>query len=157
MALTIIGDVVSPRERGRYQGYFGAVFGLASIAGPLLGGWFVDNLTWRWVFYINLPLGLVALFVTATVLNIPFHRRDHRIDYPGAGASRRRRQLAAARDGLGRQGIRMGIAPHRRPRRASAWHWSACSSGGRRGPRNRSFPCGFSETGPSPSPRRPDS
>jgi EmrB/QacA subfamily drug resistance transporter len=85
MALTIIGDVVSPRERGRYQGYFGAVFGLASIAGPLLGGWFVDNLSWRWVFYINLPLGLVALFVTATVLNIPFHRRDHKIDYPGAG------------------------------------------------------------------------
>ena len=58
---------------------------LASIAGPLLGGWFVDNLTWRWVFYINLPLGLVALFVTGTVLNIPFHRQDHRIDYPGAG------------------------------------------------------------------------
>ncbi|HKY48651.1 MAG TPA: MDR family MFS transporter [Acidimicrobiia bacterium] len=84
LALTIIGDVVSPRERGRYQGYFGAVFGLASIAGPLLGGWFVDNLSWRWVFYINLPLGLVALFVTATVLNIPFHRRDHKIDYPGA-------------------------------------------------------------------------
>lgn len=85
MALTIVGDVVSPRERGRYQGYFGAVFGLASIAGPLLGGWFVDNLTWRWVFYINLPLGLVALFVTATVLNIPFHRQDHRIDFAGAG------------------------------------------------------------------------
>ncbi len=85
MALTIVGDVVSPRERGRYQGYFGAVFGLASIAGPLLGGWFVDNFSWRWVFYINLPLGLVALFVTATVLNIPFHRQDHRIDYPGAG------------------------------------------------------------------------
>jgi len=85
MALTIVGDVVSPRERGRYQGYFGAVFGLASIAGPLLGGWFVDNLNWRWVFYINLPLGLLALFVTATVLNIPFHRQDHRIDFPGAG------------------------------------------------------------------------
>ena len=85
MALTIIGDVVSPRERGRYQGYFGAVFALASIAGPLLGGWFVDNLTWRWVFYINLPLGLVALFVTGAVLNLPFHRREHRIDFLGAG------------------------------------------------------------------------
>ena len=85
MAFTIIGDVVSPRERGRYQGYFGAVFAVASIAGPLLGGWLVDNLTWRWVFYINLPVGLVALLVTGTVLNIPFHRQEHRIDYPGAG------------------------------------------------------------------------
>ena len=85
MAFTIIGDVVSPRERGRYQGYFGAVFALASIAGPLLGGWFVDNLTWRWVFYINLPVGLIALFVTGTVLNVPFHRQEHRVDFPGAG------------------------------------------------------------------------
>ena len=117
MALTIVGDVVSPRERGRYQGYFGAVFGLASIAGPLLGGWFVDNLNWRWVFYINLPLGLVALFVTATVLNIPFHRRDHRIDFPGAGASRGRSQRSAAGDRVGWQGIRVGVASHRRPRR----------------------------------------
>ncbi|MGH9198381.1 MAG: MDR family MFS transporter, partial [Acidimicrobiia bacterium] len=69
MALTIVGDVVSPRERGRYQGYFGAVFAVSSIAGPLLGGWLVDNIDWRWVFYINLPIGLIALFVTASVLN----------------------------------------------------------------------------------------
>jgi EmrB/QacA subfamily drug resistance transporter len=85
MALTIVGDVVSPRERGRYQGYFGAVFAVSSIAGPLLGGWLVDNIDWRWVFYINLPIGLIALFVTASVLNLPFHRQEHRIDYPGAG------------------------------------------------------------------------
>jgi EmrB/QacA subfamily drug resistance transporter len=84
MALTIVGDVVSPRERGRYQGYFGAVFAVSSIAGPLLGGWLVDNIDWRWVFYINLPIGLIALFVTASVLNLPFHRQEHRIDYPGA-------------------------------------------------------------------------
>ena len=84
MAITIVGDILSPRERGRYQGYFGAVFGVASIGGPLLGGWFVDNVDWRWVFYINLPIGLIALFVTASALNVPFHRREARIDYLGA-------------------------------------------------------------------------
>ncbi|MGQ0848687.1 MAG: MDR family MFS transporter [Actinomycetota bacterium] len=84
MAFTIIGDVVSPRERGRYQGYFGAVFAMASIAGPLLGGWLVDNADWRWVFYINIPIGLIALFVTGTVLNLDFHRHEHKIDYAGA-------------------------------------------------------------------------
>jgi EmrB/QacA subfamily drug resistance transporter len=84
MAMTIIGDILSPRERGRYQGYFGAVFALASVAGPLAGGWLVDHVDWRWVFYINVPIGLVALFVTASALNLPFVRRDHPIDYAGA-------------------------------------------------------------------------
>lgn len=85
MAMTIVGDVLSPRERGRYQGYIGSVFALSSIAGPLLGGFFVDNLSWRWVFYINLPIGLAALFVTATVLDLPFRRVDRPVDYLGAG------------------------------------------------------------------------
>ncbi|HKZ18696.1 MAG TPA: MDR family MFS transporter [Acidimicrobiia bacterium] len=85
MAMTIIGDILSPRERGRYQGYFGAVFALSSVAGPLAGGWLVDNVDWRWVFYVNVPIGLVALFVTASALNLPFVRRDHPIDYWGAG------------------------------------------------------------------------
>jgi EmrB/QacA subfamily drug resistance transporter len=90
LSLAIIGDIVPPRERSKYQGYFLAVFGTSSVLGPLVGGFFAgqDSILgvagWRWVFLINVPLGIVALIVVARVLRIPHTRRDHKIDFAGA-------------------------------------------------------------------------
>ena len=90
LALTILGDIVPPRERARYQGLFLAVFGTSSVLGPVIGGllsgqptiWGLDG--WRWIFLVNVPIGLLALFVVAKVLNVPHTPRSHRIDWPGA-------------------------------------------------------------------------
>ena len=84
LAMAIVGDIISPRERGRYQGYIQMVFVVASVAGPLLGGIFVDQLSWRWVFYVNLPIGAVALAVILTNLHLPTERAPARVDYLGA-------------------------------------------------------------------------
>jgi EmrB/QacA subfamily drug resistance transporter len=84
LAFAIIGDVIPPRERGRYQGYFGAVFGVSSVVGPLAGGFAVDSLSWRYIFYVNLPLGVVALAVTNRVLRLPVRKRAAKIDWQGA-------------------------------------------------------------------------
>ncbi|HEX2143981.1 MAG TPA: MDR family MFS transporter [Glycomyces sp.] len=84
LAFTVVSDVVSPRERGKYQGFFGAVFGISSVAGPVLGGWLAE-VDWRWIFYINLPLGLAALFAVNHILRRhKFPTRHRRIDYLGA-------------------------------------------------------------------------
>jgi EmrB/QacA subfamily drug resistance transporter len=79
----VVGDIVPARDRGRYQGIFGAVFGISSIAGPLLGGYFTTELSWRWIFYINLPLGLLAMTVIAATLPRRTERVSHAIDFMG--------------------------------------------------------------------------
>ncbi len=81
----VIGDIVPPRERGRYQGLFGAVFGVASVAGPLLGGVIVQAVSWRWIFYVNLPIGIAALFVIGATLPATLSTKHPSIDYLGAG------------------------------------------------------------------------
>ncbi|WP_443060695.1 MDR family MFS transporter [Streptomyces sp. NBC_00448] len=90
LALAIIGDIVPPRERARYQGYILAVFATSSVAGPLIGGFLAGQSTilsiagWRWVFLVNVPIGIIGLFVVARVLNVPHVKRNHRIDWWGA-------------------------------------------------------------------------
>jgi EmrB/QacA subfamily drug resistance transporter len=84
LVFAIIGDVIPPRQRGRYQGYFGGVFGVASVVGPLAGGFAVDSLSWRYIFYVNLPIGLAALIVTNRVLRLPVRKRQVLIDWWGA-------------------------------------------------------------------------
>jgi EmrB/QacA subfamily drug resistance transporter len=84
LVLAIVGDIIPPRERGRYMGYFLGVFGISSVAGPLLGGFLTDSLSWRWIFFVNLPLGAIALSAVATRLHLPVYRHEHKIDYQGA-------------------------------------------------------------------------
>lgn len=84
LAMAIIGDVIAPRDRGRYQGYFGAVFGVSSVIGPLIGGFLVDQASWRWVFYVNVPIGAVALIVVNRVLHLDHVTRNSKVDILGA-------------------------------------------------------------------------
>ena len=92
LTIAVIGDIIPPRDRGRYQGFFGAVFGVSTVIGPLLGGFFVDNLSWRWIFYVNLPIGAARARRDRRRLPQPRATTSStRIDYLGAGAARGRR------------------------------------------------------------------
>ncbi len=84
LTMTIMGDLLPPRERGKYQGFMMSVFAVSTVLGPLIGGVIVDNTTWRWIFYMNIPLGLAALALSRITLNLPFLKRAHDIDYRGA-------------------------------------------------------------------------
>ena len=138
VTLAVVGDIIPPRQRGKYQGYFGAVFGFATVVGPLLGGFFVDNLSWRWIFYVNVPVGAIALAVIAITFNVPVAARRHAMDYLGAlllaGGPRFDRPLhESRRDDVG-MGIAAGDRARGRERRSSCRR----SSGRRRAPPSRS-------------------
>ena len=142
LALAIIGDIVPPRERSKYQGFFMAVFGTSSVLGPVIGGFLAgqDSILgitgWRWIFYVNVPLGLLAFAVVMRVLHLPHQRRDHRIDWPGALALITCPRAAADRRRAGPHlglGLRPGAAllRHRR-RRARRLHPGRAGLQGRR-------------------------
>src|SRR6476619_6610803 len=82
--IAVVGDIIPPRDRGRYQGFFGGVFGISTVIGQLLGGFFVDHLSWRWIFYVNVPVGIVAFAVIASVFHSRAEHVRHSIVYLGA-------------------------------------------------------------------------
>ncbi len=137
LALAIVGDIVPPRERAKYQGYFLAVFGTASVLGPVIGGFFAGQETilgidgWRWVFLVNVPIGIAALAVVSKTLHLRHTRLDHRIDWGGAAAALGRARPAPPRR---RAGPRVGLGSTASPSPAtSSASWVRSASSGRSG------------------------
>jgi MFS family permease len=85
LAMAVIGDLIAPRERGKWQGLTGAVFGVASVVGPATGGWIADNTSWRWAFFVSLPFGALALVVVWLGFRLEVQRQEHSVDWLGAG------------------------------------------------------------------------
>ena len=127
-AQTIIGDVVSPRDRGRYMGLFGAMFAVATVIGPLIGGLCVTYLSWRWVFYINLPLGILALFVTGRRAPGPPAQGLARHRLRGVAAPRRLGDVAHHLRQPGRHLVGLAVRCRAFSPRSSAWCWPWRSS-----------------------------
>ena len=148
-AQAIVGDIVSPRERGRYVGLFGAVFGVSSIVGPLLGGVFVDDLTWRWIFYINVPIGIVALIVVA--MPGPGQARPraprHRLRRHGGPGPRGDRVHPAHQPG--RHHLRLGIGADLDSRHRRSGPRRRLRARGAHAPRSRCCHCTCSGSGRS--------
>ena len=112
--IAVVGDIIPPRERGRYQGFFGAVFGVSTVIGPLLGGFFVDNLSWRWIFYVNLPIGAAAFVVIGAVFRARSTQGRPSIDYLGAAVLAGALHVDRALHEPGRDDVRLGLAGDRR-------------------------------------------
>jgi MFS family permease len=147
--IAVVGDIIPPRDRGRYQGFFGAVFGISTVIGPLLGGFFVDNLSWRWIFYVNLPIGIAAFLVIGAVFHARRTEGRPSIDYLGAVV------LAGALSSIvlfTSLGGRPTIGARRRSWRCwwQGWGCSPSSRSSRRAPPSRSSRWSSSATGPSP-------